>query len=680
MDYKRALKRLNLLKGHFNPSKDLKRELKTSTFNLAHAQETFWNTLPENYFETFECISELHGIVDPSFYLEDKDTMRKDSNVFIIQLTNKMFEKGFTTPEKIAEDIDAFNLGMVSLGSFNFATATRYLVQFGLYCKTIKNLGTERHRQLLLDGCSLKTLGCFGLTEMGHGSNVRGIEVTAEYDSLTQEFIINSPTKTSIKFWIGALAKSAMNAAIFAQLWITENGKKVNKGVHAFVFPIRDRANHTPFAGIEIGDCGFKKGLNGVDNGWIKFEDYRIPRVAMLNKFADVSESGVYTSSIPDEGKRFANSISSLSGGRVAIGRMSTELSLQALTIALRYGAVRRQFGPDNEETLLLDYPLHQYRLITRFSEHFVDYLGANRLIKMWGQNLPKLLEPGNIQTEVCHALSSNIKAFVSWSSQDTIDDCRRACGGHGYSYYSLFSNILNFNDLHSTWEGDSHVLIMQSQKFILKGLKTAAKGGKLPETLEYLSYGQTKIPQFSGNLKSIDELSKLFAQRASYTAIKGGKALAEMEGGSEQTFLDLQAFDLKDMCSAYHDTYTIETYKSFLTTFSCKDTRAVFEHLLLLNMYTKMHNDSRFFVNALGLKEFDNLKKIINKSLKHLRKEIILLTQVLPFPGRGMGALGHEDMQVYDRYLQHIKVCKQASERPSWWKLAYTNSEQKGA
>lgn len=298
----------------------------------------------------------------------------------------------------------------------------------------------------------------------------------------------------------------------------------------------------------------------------------------------------------------------------------------------------------------------------------------------MWGQNLPKLLEPGNIQTEVCHALSSNIKAFVSWSSQDTIDDCRRACGGHGYSYYSLFSNILNFNDLHSTWEGDSHVLIMQSQKFILKGLKTAAKGGKLPETLEYLSYGQTKIPQFSGNLKSIDELSKLFAQRASYTAIKGGKALAEMEGGSEQTFLDLQAFDLKDMCSAYHDTYTIETYKSFLTTFSCKDTRAVFEQLLLLNMYTKMHNDSRFFVNALGLKEFDNLKKIINKSLKHLRKEIILLTQVLPFPGRGMGALGHEDMQVYDRYLQHIKVCKQASERPSWWKLAYTNSEQKGA
>ena len=678
MDYQKALKRLNLLKGHFNPSRDLKRELETPTFNLAHAQEKLWNTLPESYFETFECISELHGIQDPSLYVADKDTLRKDSNEFIIRLTNKMFEKGFTTPEKIADNIDAFNAGIISLGAFNFATATRYLVQYGLYCKTIKNLGTERHRDELIKGCALKTLGCFGLTELGHGSNVRGVETTAHYDKVSKEFILHSPLKTSIKFWIGALAKSCHNAVIFAQLIIEEHGKKVNKGVHAFLLPIRDRSTHTPFPGIEIGDCGYKKGLNGVDNGWIKFENYRIPRESLLNRFADVCEKGNYSSSIADEGKRFANSISSLSGGRVAICRMTAELSLQSLSIATRYGAVRRQFGPGDEEVLLLDYPLHQYRLFTRFAEHFVHYIGANRLVKMWGDNLPKLLNEGNVQTEVCHALSSNLKAFAGWSSQSTIDECRKACGGHGYSYYSLFSCILNFNDLHATWEGDSNVLLMQSQKFILKGLRLAMKHKPLPETLEYLALGQTKIPEYRGSFECIDELSKLFARRASYLAIKAGTALSQMEGGSDQAFLDLQSFDLRDMCQSYHDTYCIETFKPWLATFTCDATKAVFEKLLLLNMYVKMHDDGKFFVSALGMEAFEGLKKLINKSLKAIRKEIILLTQVLPLPNRAMGALGNEDMQVYDRYLQHIKACKQVTERPEWWKLAYTNSEQK--
>jgi hypothetical protein len=234
--------------------RDAERELGKASFDLPHAQETLWNTLPEHYFETFECISEIHGVSDPSMYVEDKETMRKDTNVLLVSLVNKMFEKGFTTQEKIADNIDHFTAGLVSLSAFDFAATTKILVQYGLYAKTIKNLGTERHREILLDACSLRTFGCYGLTELGHGSNVRGIEMTAEYDKSTQEFIINSPSQTAIKFWIGNLAKTATNGCIFAQLWINEHGKKVNKGVHAFVFPIRDRATHIPLPGIEIGD------------------------------------------------------------------------------------------------------------------------------------------------------------------------------------------------------------------------------------------------------------------------------------------------------------------------------------------------------------------------------------------------------------------------------------------
>ena len=76
-----------------------------------------------------------------------------------------------------------------------------------------------------------KILGCYAQTELGHGSDVSRLETTATLDKTTDEFIINSPTITSTKFWPGDLGKFSTHAVVFARLIIDEN----DYGVQAFL-------------------------------------------------------------------------------------------------------------------------------------------------------------------------------------------------------------------------------------------------------------------------------------------------------------------------------------------------------------------------------------------------------------------------------------------------------------
>lgn len=145
-------------------------------------------------------------------------------------------------------------------------------------------------------------LGCFALTELGHGSNVRGIQTTAHYDKETEEFVINSPTDLAMKFWIGGAAKSATMCVAFSQLYL--EGKCL--GPHVFLVPLRDRRSFKPLKGITLGDCGRKMGLDGIDNGFIIFNNVRIPRENLLNRFSNVTKEGKFETTIENPDSRFA--------------------------------------------------------------------------------------------------------------------------------------------------------------------------------------------------------------------------------------------------------------------------------------------------------------------------------------------------------------------------------------
>ena len=321
----------------------------------------------------------------------------------------------------------------------------------------------------------LSDLGAFGMTELGHGSNVQGVETTAHYNHETRSFTLNSPTETSIKFWIGNLGKTCSMLIVFAQLFVNE----VNQGVHVFLVPVRDKSNHEPFVGCLIGDCGDKIGLQGVDNGWIKFTNYKISKDMLLNRFCDVNDDGEYISDIPSANKRFGYHMAALSGGRVLAASNAADVSLIASITALRYAATRKQFkrNKEGEEVHIIDYPLHQARIMPLFARGVVEMVTMQYVWDEYTEMSAESMNPSNKASEYFHLVSSALKTVTTWNSFDTYRESRLACGGLGYSHLNHFGELGTAADTNQTWEGENYVLIQQSCKLLLKNFSKLILG-----------------------------------------------------------------------------------------------------------------------------------------------------------------------------------------------------------
>jgi acyl-CoA oxidase len=213
-------------------------------------------------------------------------------------------------------DVGASIAAFETLAFGDLSVLVKVGVQFGLFGGAILHLGTERHHEAYLpDLITGELMGCFAMTETGHGSNVQALGTVARYDAARQEFVITTHGDQARKDYIGNAARHAELAVVFARLEL--DGR--SEGVHAFVVPLRVAGEVAP--GVRIEDDGRKMGLNGVDNGRIWFDGVRVPREALLNRFADVSPDGVYESSIANPDRRFFTMLGTLVQGRVSGSR-----------------------------------------------------------------------------------------------------------------------------------------------------------------------------------------------------------------------------------------------------------------------------------------------------------------------------------------------------------------------
>ncbi|KAL0865405.1 hypothetical protein Bca101_044523 [Brassica carinata] len=247
-------------------------------------------------------------------YNQTMEQQREITMKRIWYLLEKGVYRGWLTDS--GPDAELKKLALLEVcGIYDHSLSIKLGVHFFLWGNAVKFFGTKRHHEKWLKNTEDYVVkGCFAMTELGHGSNVRGIETVTTYDPRTGEFVINTPCESAQKYWIGGAAKHATHTIVFSQLSI--NG--TNQGVHAFIAQIRDEdGNICP--NIRVADCGHKIGLNGVDNGRIWFDNLRIPRENLLNSVADVSPDGEYVSAIKDPDQRFGAFMAPLTSGRVTI-------------------------------------------------------------------------------------------------------------------------------------------------------------------------------------------------------------------------------------------------------------------------------------------------------------------------------------------------------------------------
>ena len=356
--------------------------------------------------------------------------------------------------------------------------------QFRIFFSNLDRQMNDEQKAIWLPKAErFEIFGSYAQTELGHGSNVRGIETTATFDKDKDEFIIDSPTLSSTKYWIGTTGVWATHSIVVARLIV--DGKE--HGNHLFLTQIRDLETQRLMPGVEIYELGPKafQGMLGTDNGAMQFHNVRIPRSQMLARNAQVLRDGSYIK--PENTK---HSYGSMVTVRAIMAESTGWDLLKAAAVAYHYTSFRKQFRKDSaqsEETTVIDYASVQHRLIPLLAQATALVLVGQKIKRAYDAYSQDYIKSGDFsQLEDFHLQTVGAKVYSTEIVGHGVETCRIMCGGHGYHALSGFGRMYANSINAVTYEGDNYVVGQQVPRAILKHWRNKSESS-LP-TLSYLS------------------------------------------------------------------------------------------------------------------------------------------------------------------------------------------------
>lgn len=595
--------------------------------------------LDKDYYELKQKMRKL--LRDPIFKrveIRDKDLYRLRVLNQVKELANQgvsaySFPKKYGGFEKKGDHLVVFEM----LAYHDLSLTIKFGVQFGLFGGAIFMLGSEKHHRKYLEAMSkAELLGCFAMTETNHGSNVKGLETTAVYNHDSGSITIHTPYEQSGKEYIGNALHSTM-AAVFAQLYVGG----INHGVHAILVPLRD-ADGNLLQGIRVEDNGYKLGLNGVDNGRIWFDNVVVPKDNLLDKYGQILENGEYISPISNPSKRFFTMLGALVVGRISVGLAGVSAAKSALTIAIKYGSKRRQFGANDEaaETVILDYPTHQSRLFPKIAKTYAYYFALRRLADKYVNNTDGDMR--HIET-----LAAGLKSKATWHATETIQECREACGGKGYLVENGFANLKADSDIFTTFEGDNTVLMQLVAKGVLTGFKASFHEEGFRAVIKYV-YGRVQNtlseinPYYARNTNTDYLLSSEFhlhafhyrEQKLLYSLSTRMRDYLQKRIDPYQAFLKCQ-LHMVELAHAYIDHITLKSFIKEIKT--CEDLTiksALTKQCQLFALDNIDQNKGWFLENDyMEGSKTKAIRRVMGKLLQEIRPDAEVLVEAFGIP-----------------------------------------------
>ncbi|HJS48626.1 MAG TPA: acyl-CoA dehydrogenase, partial [Gemmatimonadales bacterium] len=496
-------------------------------------------------------------------------------------------------------DLAGFITVFETLALGDLSVLIKFGVQFGLWGGSVLRLGTTRHHAALLPGiASLEIPGCFAMTELGHGSNVRAVETVARWDPVRDGFVVHTPGPSARKEWIGNAAQHGRMATVFAQLEVRGEGH----GVHALVVPLRD-AEGRLLPGVHAADSGAKVGLNGVDNGQLRFDHVFVPRDALLDRFGSVSAEGVYASPIASPGRRFFTMIGTLVGGRVSLAAAAVTAAKKGLAIAVRYGLGRRQFGPDPAEVPILDHLAHQRKLLPAVATAYAldaatAWLGR-RYAAMSGADAREV-----------ESLAAGLKEYATRFAADTLQACREACGGEGYRWANALGALRADTDVFTTFEGDNTVLLQLVAKDLLTGFRSQFASQPALRLARYLARrAATELAEVNpvttrltdeDHLRSADvQLAAFRYREARLTASVARRLRGRMQDGDGFAAMNAVQDHLLALARAHVETVIAERFAEAVAAAANGPARPALAAVRDLFALSRLDADARWFLEV---------------------------------------------------------------------------------
>ncbi len=540
-------------------------------------------------------------------------------------------------------DMEGYFTVMETLSYRDLSMVIKFGVQFGLWGMSIHSLGTEKHhKKYLNDIGTLKLPGCFAMTETNHGSNVKGIETTATYNHKNKSFTIHTPHQQARKEYIGNAAMHGRMATVFAKLII--EGK--DYGVNAFVVPLRSEEGKI-LPGVYIEDCGRKMGLNGVDNGLIGFDQVVIPKENMLDRFSSVDEQGKFQSPIASDNKRFFTMLGTLVGGRIGIPRSALAASKSGLTIAIRYGDQRRQFGPEGgSEVPILNYRMHQRRLMPLLAKTFACHFAMEYVTD-------RFLERKEEEMQEIEALAAGMKSFVTWHNTATLQECREACGGKAYLSENRIDALKNDTDIYTTFEGDNTVLFQLVAKSRLSAYKEQFENMNLFTIINYVA-AKTKTSLTEKNplvIRNVDEKHLLdeefhlsaFTYRENSILDSAAKRLKRLidEGMDPFDAINVCQHHLVTMGKAYIERVILEQFISKTAQVKDEKLKSVLKKMCNLFALYQIEQHKGWYLEQGYMEGVKTkaIRKTVNQLCWEIRKDAVPLVNAFAIPDSCLAA-----------------------------------------